>query len=46
MSEVKMVVTDLDGTLLQSNHSISSTDNETLERLGNLGRLQGCGNWS
>ncbi len=37
MSEVKMVVTDLDGTLLQSDQSISPTDRETLERLGNLG---------
>ena len=36
MSEVKMVVTDLDGTLLQSDHSISPTDKETLERLGSL----------
>lgn len=36
MSEVKMVVTDLDGTLLQSDHSISPTDQETLERLGSL----------
>ena len=32
-----MVVTDLDGTLLQSDQSISPTDMETLERLGNLG---------
>ena len=37
MSEVKMVVTDLDGTLLQSDQSISPADNETLERLGSLG---------
>ncbi len=37
MPEVKMVVTDLDGTLLQSDQSISITDKETLERLGNLG---------
>ncbi|MCX6239567.1 MAG: HAD hydrolase family protein [Bacteroidia bacterium] len=37
MSEVKMVVTDLDGTLLQSDQSISLKDKETLERLGNLG---------
>ena len=37
MPEVKMVVTDLDGTLLQSDQSISPTDTETLERLGNLG---------
>ena len=37
MFEVKMVVTDLDGTLLQSDQSISPADKETLERLGNLG---------
>ena len=37
MSEVKMVVTDLDGTLLQSDQSISQKDKETLERLGTLG---------
>ena len=37
MHEVKMVVTDLDGTLLQSDHSISPTDQKTLERLGELG---------
>jgi Cof subfamily protein (haloacid dehalogenase superfamily) len=37
MPEVKMVVTDLDGTLLQSDQSISPTDKETLERLGSLG---------
>lgn len=37
MSEVKMVVTDLDGTLLQSDHSISPRDTETLEMLGKLG---------
>ena len=37
MPEVKMVVTDLDGTLLQSDQSISPTDKETLERLGNIG---------
>jgi Cof subfamily protein (haloacid dehalogenase superfamily) len=37
MLEVKMVVTDLDGTLLQSDQSISPVDKETLERLGNLG---------
>jgi len=37
MSEVKMVVTDLDGTLLQTDQSISPTDQETLERLGILG---------
>jgi len=37
MPEVKMVITDLDGTLLQSDHTISSKDNETLERLGTIG---------
>ena len=37
MFEVKMVVTDLDGTLLQSDQSISPADRETLEKLGNLG---------
>ncbi len=37
MSEVKMVVTDLDGTLLQTDHSISDQDNHTLEKLGELG---------
>jgi len=37
VKEVKMVVTDLDGTLLQLDQSISPTDKETLERLGNLG---------
>ena len=37
MFEVKMVVTDLDGTLLQTDHSISPADQETLERLGILG---------
>lgn len=37
MSEVKMVVTDLDGTLLQSDHTISPRDAETLEMLGKLG---------
>ncbi len=37
MFEVKMVVTDLDGTLLQRDQSISPKDTETLERLGNLG---------
>lgn len=37
MPEVKMVITDLDGTLLQSDQSISPTDRETLERLGTLG---------
>ena len=34
---VKMVVTDLDGTLLQSDQSISPADQKTLERLGTLG---------
>ena len=37
MSELKMVVTDLDGTLLQSDSTISSEDRETLELLGELG---------
>ena len=37
MFEVKMVVTDLDGTLLQSDQSISEADLQTLERLGVLG---------
>ena len=37
MFDVKMVVTDLDGTLLQSDQSISATDQNTLERLGSLG---------
>ena len=37
MFEVKMVVTDLDGTLLQADNSISTADQETLERLGILG---------
>ncbi|MEI7523760.1 MAG: HAD-IIB family hydrolase [Mariniphaga sp.] len=37
MFEVKMVVTDLDGTLLQSDQSISPADQETLENLGTLG---------
>ena len=37
MSEIKLVVTDLDGTLLQSDHTISPQDNETLLRLGELG---------
>lgn len=31
-----MVVTDLDGTLLQNDHTISKRDNETLEMLGRL----------
>ncbi len=37
MGEIKMVVTDLDGTLLQNDHSISLEDLETLEILGKLG---------
>jgi Cof subfamily protein (haloacid dehalogenase superfamily) len=37
MSELKMVVTDLDGTLLQNDQSISSQDRETLKLLGELG---------
>src|SRR5665647_1934323 len=37
MSELKMVVTDLDGTLLQNDHSISKDDLETLYLLGKLG---------
>jgi Cof subfamily protein (haloacid dehalogenase superfamily) len=37
MSELKMVVTDLDGTLLQTDHSISKEDLETLHLLGKLG---------
>ena len=37
MFEVKMVVTDLDGTLLQTDQSISAADLSTLERLGTLG---------
>lgn len=37
MSELKMVVTDLDGTLLQSDHSISKEDRETLHLLGEMG---------
>ena len=32
-----MVITDLDGTLLQSDHSISPTDYNTLEELGEAG---------
>ena len=32
-----MVVTDLDGTLLQTDQSISPADQNTLERLGSLG---------
>jgi len=37
MSELKMVVTDLDGTLLQNDHTISPEDLETLLLLGQLG---------
>ena len=37
MSEIKMVITDLDGTLLQSDHTISPKDSATLEKLGNSG---------
>jgi len=37
MSELKMVVTDLDGTLLQNDQSISNEDLETLQLLGELG---------
>jgi hypothetical protein len=37
MSELKMVVTDLDGTLLQTDHSISKEDLDTLHLLGKLG---------
>lgn len=37
MSEVKMVITDLDGTLLQRDQSISQRDTKTLENLGKLG---------
>jgi Cof subfamily protein (haloacid dehalogenase superfamily) len=37
MGELKMVVTDLDGTLLQNDHSISLEDLETLEILGKMG---------
>ncbi len=37
MSELKMVVTDLDGTLLQNDQSISKEDLETLNLLGRLG---------
>ena len=36
MSEIKMVVTDLDGTLLQTDHTISPEDTETLIELGCL----------
>jgi Cof subfamily protein (haloacid dehalogenase superfamily) len=37
MSEVRMVVTDLDGTLLQKDQSISARDKKTLDQLGKLG---------
>ncbi|MCE1200455.1 MAG: HAD hydrolase family protein, partial [Marinilabiliales bacterium] len=37
MSELKMVVTDLDGTLLQDDQTISREDNETLQILGEMG---------
>ncbi len=37
MSEVRMVITDLDGTLLQKDHTISQGDIGTLEKLGKLG---------
>jgi len=37
MTGIKMVITDLDGTLLQADHTISTTDYETLENLGKLG---------
>jgi len=37
MSELKMVVTDLDGTLLQNDQSISEEDLDTLNLLGELG---------
>ncbi len=37
MMELKMVVTDLDGTLLQNDQSISKEDLETLNLLGRLG---------
>ncbi len=37
MSQLKMVVTDLDGTLLQNDQSISAEDLETLQLLGELG---------
>jgi Cof subfamily protein (haloacid dehalogenase superfamily) len=37
MNKLKMVVTDLDGTLLQNDHSISEVDLETLDLLGELG---------
>jgi Cof subfamily protein (haloacid dehalogenase superfamily) len=37
MGELKMVVTDLDGTLLQNDQSISKEDLETLYLLGDMG---------
>ncbi len=37
MSDVRMVVTDLDGTLLQKDQTISQRDKKTLEKLGKLG---------
>jgi hypothetical protein len=37
MCELKMVVTDLDGTLLQNDQSISNEDLETLYLLGDMG---------
>jgi Cof subfamily protein (haloacid dehalogenase superfamily) len=37
MTDIKMVITDLDGTLLQNDHSISNEDLETLILLGNKG---------
>lgn len=37
VSELKMVITDLDGTLLQNDHSISKDDLATLKLLGEIG---------
>ena len=37
MGELKMVVTDLDGTMLQNDQSISNEDLETLQLLGKMG---------
>jgi Cof subfamily protein (haloacid dehalogenase superfamily) len=37
VSELKMVITDLDGTLLQNDHSISNEDIDTLNLLGEMG---------
>lgn len=37
MSNLKMVITDLDGTLLQQDNSISQVDLDTLNLLGELG---------